>query len=153
MIKKFNPQKTKFLKLLNGMLSLFFLEKTANSALDIKSCKRILIIDPTLIGDIVMLIPFLRVVKKNTNNAKITLVCNKWAKDILSNQGLVDSFVFVDSKILNSPWAFIRNIRYLKTVYREINREEYDVSIEPRGDLRYILFMHYCRAKGMLTLK
>lgn len=64
MIKKFNPQKTKFLKLLNGMLSLFFLEKTANSVLDIKSCKRILIIDPTLIGDIVMLISFLRVVKK-----------------------------------------------------------------------------------------
>ena len=151
MIKKFNPQKTKILKFLNFVLSIFFHKKKLDSIIDIKKCKKILIIDPTLIGDIVMLIPFLQIIRKNTNDAKITLVCNKWAKDILHNQGLVDDFIFVDSKILNSPWAFIRNIRYLKTVYREINREEYDVSIEPRGDLRYIFFMHYCRAKRKVS--
>lgn len=64
MIKKFNSEKTKYLKMVNYGLNLFFHTKKSKEKIDWKNVKKILIIDFTGMGDLVMLLPFLNVVKK-----------------------------------------------------------------------------------------
>lgn len=151
MINKFNPEKVKNLRVINQMLRVVFHEKKSTQKPDITKADNILIIDPTLIGDIVMLIPALRILRKNNENCKITLACAKWAKNVLEDQNLVDEFIFVDPDFINSVKKLAINRKELKEHLKRINVREYDYAIEPRGDLRYIFFMHYCNAKRKIS--
>lgn len=151
MIEKFNPDKTKYIKVVNMFLNLVHHEKKAHSRPDISKADSILIIDPTLIGDIVMLVPLLRAIRKNNNHCRITLACGKWAKSILRSQNLVDEFIFIDSNYLNSIKSLAIDRKRLKEQTRRINKKIYDYALEPRGDIRYIYFMHYCKAKRKVS--
>lgn len=145
-MEKFNPEKLKYLNAANRILKIFFREKKAGSPLKLAGAKQILIIDPTLIGDIVMLIPFLRTVKKTVPDAGVTLVCAQWTKVLLESQEIADNFIIIDTEIINSPVQMLKKWRYVQRILKQINAKEYDIAIELRGDLRYIFFMHFCRA-------
>lgn len=151
MIKKFNKKKTKYLKAVNAVLKVFFHEKKWDAPPDLKEADSILIIDPTLIGDIVMLTPFLRIIRKNNGHCRITLICGKWAKEILESQNLVDAFIIIDSSFLNSVKRLAVERATLRKLVGQINQERYDYALEPRGDLRYIYFMHYCNAERKVS--
>lgn len=151
MIRKFNPDKVKFLRLIDNVLSICYHEKKAKCQPNISDANRILIIDPTLIGDIVMLTPFLRIIHKNNEHCKITLVCGSWAKAILETQNLVDEFIIIDSSFLNSVKKLALSRRKLKRIVLSVNVHEYDYALEPRGDIRYIYFMHYCSARRKIS--
>lgn len=146
MMQKFNPQKTKYQKAANAVLSVFFHEKKAGVPLDIQNSENILVIEFGRIGDIVMSIPFLKTLKRNAPGARITIVCGSWAEAVLKGQGLADRLLFIDPRLLGSPAEILRNYRQLGQVLRQINRIRYDIALEPRGDLRYIFFMHFCNA-------
>lgn len=150
---KFNPNSTRYVQMVNRMLKIFFHEKKANCPLDMASIRQILIIGPMLIGDIVMLIPFLRVLKREAPESRITLACGPWAVPVLDGQGLVDHFVLVDCKALNSPNGRGMAVRAgrLRRALKEINEVRYDVALEPKGDLRYIFFMHFCKAERKIS--
>lgn len=146
MMQKFNPQKTKYQKAANAVLSVFFHEKKAGMPLDVQHAENILVIEFGRIGDIVMSIPFLKTLKRNAPGARITLVCGSWAEVVLKGQGLADRLLFIDPRLLGSPAEILRNHRQLGQALRQINRIRYDIALEPRGDLRYIFFMHFCDA-------
>jgi len=146
MMQKFNPEKMKYLKLVNAVLPVFFHEEKTEVPLDIQKAENILVIDAGRIGDIVMSIPFLKTLKRNAPGADITLVCGSWAEAVLKGQGLADRFIFIDTEALDSPANMLRNRRQLGQVLRQVNKIRYDVALEPRGDLRYIFFMHFCSA-------
>lgn len=76
------PSKLKLLKPVNLLLSAVYHTEKIDTPIDFKNVKKILVLDPTAIGDTVMLIPFLKVLKQNFTNASITLVCQKHAKFI-----------------------------------------------------------------------
>lgn len=151
LMEKFNPQKTKRLRLVNNLLKIVFHERKSSSPPDIKKADKLLIIDPTLIGDIVMLTSFLRIIKRNNENIQITLVCGKWAKSLLDSQNLIDRFVIIDNKLLNSPKNLLLDRKDIKKVLDDINTCHYDYALEPRGDLRYIFFMHFCNANRKVS--
>ena len=139
MLNKFNPRKTKYLRIVNILLKLFFHEVKADTKPNISNARSILVIDPTLIGDIVMLTPFLRIIRKNNEHCTITLACGKWAVDI------------IDSSFLNSIKNLAFNRKKLKELVSRVNVREYDYALEPRGDIRYIYFMHFCKAKRKIS--
>lgn len=144
MTNKFNPSKMKHLRKINKLLSLFIRTHKYDNPIDWSALKEIAILDPTAIGDSIMLIPFLKIIRKNAPNASITLVCGRWAKDILEDQGLVDRFILLNNvKALMSVKLFFKNVKEILATLREINRFKYDIALEPRGDLRYIFFMHF----------
>ncbi len=151
MLKKFNKKKTKNLKAVNEILNCLFHEKKSYTQPDITVANSILIIDPTLIGDMVMLTPALRVIKKNNDYCRITLVCGKWAKEILESQNLIDEFVVIDCSFINSIWSLALNRKKLREWTKTVNVRAYDYALELRGDLRYIYFMHYCNAKRKVS--
>lgn len=111
MIKKFNVEKTKKLNQINRFLKLLYKKPTCIECQDFLSIKNILIIDFALMGDMIMDIPFLKTIKLNCPNAKITMVSMPWAEAILDDQKLIDDFIIFDGKnILNSPKTMFENV-------------------------------------------
>ena len=104
----------------------------------------ILIFDFHLIGDLVLLIPFLRNLRKHFPDSKITLVCGKWGSDIFKGCNYVDEIVYY-----NAPWAskgdeiVVALINALKIV-RYLRQKSFSLGIEIRGDLRQIIMMWLC---------
>jgi ADP-heptose:LPS heptosyltransferase len=148
MIKKFNTEKTKNLEKVNNVLRLFYRKSKKRSAnTDAAHYRNILIIDFSLIGDMVMSIPFLKNIRFNCPNAQITLVAMPWSKVILGDQSLVDNFIIFNGKDeLASPGAWIKNRKDIRKTLREVNKTHYDIAFEPKGDLRHMLFMRYTNA-------
>ncbi len=146
-MEKFNAGKTKYLKYVNWILEKFIHEKHIKRPIDWKNAKEILIIDFNAIGDIVMLIPFICTVRENAPSAKITLVCRYLAEDVLSNQGLVDVFITSDRRWFSTRHHVLRDFVEAMVTIQKCRRTNFDIALEPRGDLRDIYLMHFLKSK------
>lgn len=152
MIKKFNIKKTKQLDKIDKVLSFFYKKVSCNYNIEFSEVENILIVDFALIGDMVMNIPFLKNIRFNCPNAKITMVCMPWAEIVLGEQGLVDEFIKFDGKDkLSSPIQIFKNWKEIRKTIRLINKRSYQMGFEPKGDLRHTLFMHYIRCDRTIT--
>lgn len=141
-----NARKIKYLGFANTILKHFINEKEYTSPIDWKNVKEVFVVDYNAIGDTVMLIPFLRIIKNNAPEAKITLACRQLAKEVLSNQCLVDTFITSDRRwFATGRYLFSDFLRGIATILaaRKVN---YDIALEPRGDIRDIFLMHFCKA-------
>ena len=152
MIKKFNVKKTRQMERIDKLLSIFYKKPATKTELCLKDVKNILVIDFALIGDMIMSIPFFRTIRYNCPKAKITMVCMPWAEVILGDQCLVDEFIIFDGKDkLKGPKQVLFNIIEIRKVLKRINKKQYQIALEPKGDLRHILFMHYTNSIRMVT--
>lgn len=152
MIIKFNVEKTRKIKKLNCFLSLIYKKPKRKEHIKNNMIRNILIIDFSLMGDIIMDIPFIKTLRHNCPNAKITMVCMTWGKVILGDQGLVDEFIIFDGKSkLSSPQQMLLNYKEIKHTIKKINAKKYDIGFEPKGDLRHILFLHYTNCSRTVT--
>lgn len=152
LIKKFNVQKTKQLDKINKILSLFFKKPVCRREHELNEVKDILVVDFSLIGDMVMNIPFLQNIKYNCPKAKITMVCMPWAEAVLGDQGLVDEFVIFDGKNkLSGPKQILKNWGQITSTIKSLNKKTYQIGFEPKGDLRHTLFLHYIKCDRSIT--
>ena len=145
-MEKFNAGKTKYLKYVNWLLEKIIHEKHIKEPIDWNGVKEILLIDYNAIGDVVMLTPFLNTVRENAPSAKITLVCRYLAEDVLSNQGLVDTFITSDRRWFSTRHHVLRDIFEALITIHKCRRTNFDIALEPRGDLRDIYLMHFVKA-------
>ncbi len=152
MIKKFDVEKTKQLNKINFLLALFYRKPRYNKKIPLNKVKNIIVIDFALIGDMVMDIPFLRSIKENCPQAKITMVCMPWAEIILGDQKLIDEFIVFNGKdILSNVKNIVKNIFAIKKILNHVNLKHYEIGFEPKGDLRHILFLHYTNCDRTVT--
>lgn len=133
-------------------LSLFYRTKKKNTPVLFESLKNILVVDFFMIGDLVMGIPFYKTLRKQCPNAHITLVCQKWAGDIMREQETIDEIIEFDGKkILHDPIELIKNYSLFKRVVDLANRKKYDIAIEPRGDIRNIFLMRHINSEEYVS--
>lgn len=151
-MNKFNPQKTKYLKLVDKVLKIFFHTKKATDKIAWGEINNILILDTHGIGDVIMLIPFLKTLKNNSPQASVDLLCMPYSKDILDDQGYIDQFIFINGlrDIENIKYMILHSPRLVKKIL-EIRKKQYDVIIEPKGDIRYLFFMHFLKGKRKIS--
>ena len=88
-----NPKKVELIKKVSKVFSIFYHTKKQAEKIDIENTKEIVVFDPSLIGDMVMIIPFFQVLRDNFKNAKITFVCAKPGEIILKDTNLIDEFI------------------------------------------------------------
>ena len=100
--------------------------------------KKILLINPAHMGDVVISTSAIRRVKEWDASIKVGFVLGSWAKDVLQGHPGVDDLYIVDHWGLSrssQPW-FLKYCHYLKTwfqIYRALVRENYDVAILLNG--------------------
>jgi heptosyltransferase II len=108
--------------------------------------RSILVVDLHLLGDLVMLVPLLRVIRRFHPNAHIGLVAGPWGRTILTDTGLVDEFI-----TLRAPWVTkdqgVAGMRGLLRAIRAARGRTWDWGIDVRGDVRNALLLALARAK------
>jgi len=106
----------------------------------------ILLVDLHLLGDLVMLVPLLRVIRRFHPNAHIGLMAGPWGRIILTDTGLVDEFI-----TLRAPWVTkgqgAAGMRGLLRAVRASRERTWDWGIDVRGDVRNALLLALARAK------
>ncbi|MBB6240095.1 ADP-heptose:LPS heptosyltransferase [Pedobacter sp. AK013] len=149
---KFNSNKLKKLVVVNFFFKLFLPNKNKKTypPIAIENTKSILIVGFYLIGDTIMFLPSLAVIRRNFINSKITLICNKQVELILKDQLLVDEFIVVDVNWIHKPYS-LKNLKKFRETLSIVNKNDYDVSIDFRGDWRHIFFMNFVNAKRKVS--
>jgi ADP-heptose:LPS heptosyltransferase len=149
---RFNSDKTQKLKKFDNFLKKFLLFRRTKiyPAIIKDKVSEIIILSMYLIGDTIMFIPVLTVLKRNFPNAKITIVCGKPEEIILKNQGLADKFITVKCPWISFDYS-LKNIINFFSKLKVINRIKYDLAIDFRGDWRNIFFMNFISSSRKIS--
>ncbi len=102
----------------------------------------ILIIRTAYIGDVVMTLPMLKVLKNKFPNARITFLTSKAAQPLLNNNPYVDEILSYD------PFWFYKTgiLSWLRFI-KKIRQRRFDLVIEARADIRDLaLIVFFCKA-------
>jgi len=118
-----------------------------------KSCefypKRILIIQSHLIGDVIMVTPMLKAVKRAYPQSKIFLLANEFAKDLLEGLPYVERII-----TMRFPWSMydyrLKNLLLVLKTIKELRKEGFDLAIDAQIDMRNIFLMYLIGAKRRL---
>lgn len=149
---KYNSEKTKKLKPIDDFLRvLFSLKKKKTYPIVVQEeVNEILILGTFLIGDTIMALPSLSILKKNFPNAKISMICGKAEETILKEQNLINKFIYAKSPWLNNDYTF-KNIGGFISSVRTANQTKYDLCIDFRGDWRNIFVMNFINSKRKIS--
>jgi len=114
-----------FLKTISlfGNLYLRILKKP-EKRIDKKSIKKILIIKPCCVGDILFTTPSLRAIRKKFPNARISYLIGNWSKIVIELNPNVDEVIVFDDDII-----FKKRIIQFFRLIREIKEKKFDVAI------------------------
>lgn len=98
--------------------------------------KKILIIKPSSLGDIIHSLPFLNVIKNDFEFSKIHWVVAKGLECLLENHPMIDKLWVINK----DEWKNIRKLKNtfaeISNLYRELRNESYDIVIDLQGLLR-----------------
>ena len=125
--------------------------KSEQERIKLAKARRILVVQPDLIGDVLMTTPFLRELRENAPDASITLVTDKIAYNLVELCPHVDRFVSVDSKgwQLRFRWKFARNAFLL--CCGDLLWQKYDLVVFPHWGTDHYYASIICYLSGAKT--
>ena len=107
--------------------------------IDRKRIKKILLIRNDGIGDFVLSIPALNVLRHSFEQAKITIFIPSWQEEIASASKLFDEIIIFDNK----KSSYFSSSLKLKSLFLSmlkhvpiLRKEHFDLAIDLRGDIR-----------------
>ena len=98
--------------------------------------KKILVIKPAAIGDVLLCTPVIENLRHNFPEAQIIFLTQKYCKEVLTGNPFLNRILTYDLK-LDSGWCLIRNIR----------KQKYDLVIDLFGNPRTAIITFFSRAK------
>ena len=139
-----NTRKKRLLSVAKFLIELFWLpivrfEKKEN--LTTIQPKKILMVRLDHIGDLIMSSAAFTGLRERFPNSEIVLLANTGAKQLFANDPRIDKLL-----LFNWPWSFqkennrfsARKLKELFGVISEIRRQQFDLFIDFRGDLRFV---------------
>ncbi|MFH1877797.1 MAG: glycosyltransferase family 9 protein [Candidatus Omnitrophota bacterium] len=110
---------------------------------DNASIKRILIIRLDNIGDVVMVTPLIRELKRNVfKGSVIDLLTAPEARGVVSGNPYINEVIPFSAFWFKPAGNLINGISECIKIISLLKRKHYDLAIDPRGDVRNILFMY-----------
>jgi len=144
------PLQPWFLKLV-GLL--IFKTKTSSNNFNVTKVKQILVVKLDEIGDFILCTPFLRELRRNFPDSKITLIVKKEVFNLAEHCPYVNIVIPLDLKMNKVFRVVVQYNRVLKICKKYLWKENYDLAIIPRwdGDANYHAFTAYfSRAKNVI---
>ncbi len=102
----------------------------------LEDVRSILVVRASYLGDVVMTLPMLPMLRSRFPEAQITFLTAKSAAPLLERNPHVDEILAVDA-----PWFYPSSWRSYADFARELRRRKFDLVIEARGDIRDIVLL------------
>jgi heptosyltransferase-2 len=141
---KMTPRKWRLVRLFERVLRLTlpFLPAPQSAAGTNAATKRILVVEYWNLGDLAILVPFLRALRQAFPQARISLLVKKGLDSFLDGQGIVDEFI-----PMRVPWAqhfnrwkkynpVSRDWFFLLRAISELRGRRFDLAFSGRMDIR-----------------
>jgi heptosyltransferase-1 len=109
--------------------------------------KKILIIKPSALGDIVHTLPFLAALKRTCPDCEVHWVVARGLHTFLEGHPLIHKLWIFEKKQWGKPGNFLQTLQELRLLWRDLHREKFDVSVDLSGLFRSGLLTFAAGAK------
>ncbi len=118
-----------------------------------KTFRKILIIKPSALGDIVLALPALSALRKSFPDAKISWLVRPEYAPLIENHKYLDEVIIFDRKRLGKWWYQRESFKLLCELVAKIRSEKFDVVFDFQGLLRSALFGWLGRCRRRVGMK
>lgn len=115
--------------------------------------KKILIIKPSALGDIVHSLPFLAAVKKKFPHAKVDWVVAHGLHHFLEGHPMIDRLWVIKKDQWKNPGYLNHTVKELNELRKDLKASKYDVSIDLSGLFRSAVITWFSKARIKLGFK
>lgn len=130
--------------------------RRGGGAFDLAKIKRILVLRPDAIGDMVLLTPFLRELRHNAPNAWITLIADPAVISLLEHNPHLNQIIPYRPKSVIAEWKnheWEWQLANLPPVFemarKQLAPRKYDLAVLPRWDMDYYHVTHLAYLSGV----
>jgi lipopolysaccharide heptosyltransferase I len=102
----------------------------------IRKCKKILVVKPSSLGDVVHSLPFLNSLKTRFPNAEIHWVIAKGLEGLLECHPMVDKLIIINKDMWKKLSKATDTIKEVKQLFKDIRNEHYDLAVDLQGLFR-----------------
>ncbi len=146
-LQGYNKRKLKIGFLLDRFLKLIFPSKPERPIPP--KFNNILVIQSHLIGDLIMATPLLNALRKSYPNAKIILLANKFADDLIKGATFVDEIITMNFLWSTYDYSF-KNIKDFIKKILQLRKRKIEIAIDAQIDIRNAMLMFLIGAKRRL---
>lgn len=114
--------------------------------IDIKNVKDILIIQTAFLGDLILTLPVIQVLKEKIPCCKITLMCIPDVSNLVVDNPLIDDLIIYDKHNNKSS-------KYFFSILKEIKSKNFDLLISPHRSFRTTFISVLSRIKNRITFE
>ena len=116
-----------------------FIRLPATSDIGKHEIKKILVAEYHCIGDVLMIIPALRLIKTSFPDAELTLITNSAVSELAEALGIADKIFSFDFPCIGKT----NKIKYWEVwdIVKMLRREDFDLGIDFKGDIRNLIFL------------
>ncbi len=108
--------------------------------------RRVLIIKPSSLGDVVTAMPVLRGIRRTFPEAQVSWLVARSCTDLIGHDSALNEVILFDRRHLGKAWRSPRAAWDLLALLRQLRRGEFDWVIDLQGLLRSALFAAFTRA-------
>jgi heptosyltransferase-1 len=112
----------------------------------INTCKKILVVKPSSLGDIVHSLPFLNSIKTCFPKAEIHWVIAKGLEGLLECHPMVDKLIIINKDMWKKLSRTAETIKAVRQLLKDIRNERYDLAVDLQGLFRSGLITMATRA-------
>lgn len=102
----------------------------------IKNCKKILIVKPSSLGDVVHSLPFLNSIKFCFPKAEIHWVIARGLEGLLECHPMVDRLIIINKDMWKKLSKSVDTLKEVRRLLKDVRDEQYDLAVDLQGLLR-----------------
>jgi len=122
--------------------------RTYSQPSNLNNCS-ILVSEYHRIGDILLIEPALRSIKKTFPRSHLMLICNPQAEKLAKDLKLADEIIIFQAPWTNWEWSLFKWVK-AKKFAKSLGKKKIDIAINFKGDLRDSWFIWHLKAKYSL---
>lgn len=101
-----------------------------------EACRKILIVKPSSLGDVVHSLPFLNAMKRCFSNAEIHWVIAKGLEGLLEGHPMIDKLIIINKDLWKNLSQAGKTLKEIGELFKQLRHEKYDMVVDLQGLLR-----------------
>ena len=111
-----------------------------------KNIRTILVTEYHRIGDVIIIIPALKMIRKTFDNAKIILLCNSKAYPLAKYLNIADEVVAYNAPWTDWDWS-LKKWFHARLFAKQLSKRNFDLAFDFKGDIRNSWFIWNIKPK------